>query len=58
MIHVIFLTIIVVLWFAFWFFVIECKPKVSYYTTDGHKLAPHPNMTDEDLDEYESYFGK
>lgn len=31
------------------------KPQVAYYTTDGHKLAPHPNMTDADLKDFEDW---
>lgn len=31
------------------------KPTV-YYTTDGGHLAPHPNMTDSELREFENDF--
>jgi hypothetical protein len=29
------------------------QPPVSYYTTDGGHLAPYPNMTDEELRDFE-----
>jgi hypothetical protein len=29
------------------------KPPVAYYTTDGGHLAPYPNMTDEELRDFE-----
>ena len=29
------------------------KNTVAYYTTDGKKLAPYPNMTDEQLEDFE-----
>lgn len=28
---------------------------VAYYTTDGHKPAPYPNMTDEELADFEAW---
>jgi hypothetical protein len=31
------------------------KELISYYTTDGHKLAPYPNMTDEQLSDFEDW---
>lgn len=27
----------------------------TYYTTDGGRLAPHPGMTDEQLEDFESW---
>jgi hypothetical protein len=32
------------------------SPPVSYYTTDGGVLAPHPGMTDDDLYDFEREF--
>lgn len=29
---------------------------IAHYTIDGHRLCPHPGMTDEDLDHYEVTF--
>ena len=30
-------------------------PGVTYYTTDGGKLAPYPDMTDDDLADFERW---
>lgn len=27
----------------------------AYYTKDGGRLAPHPNMTDEELEDFEEW---
>jgi len=45
--------------FLYWIFMFSIwdrnRERIAYYTIDGHYLAPYPNMTDEDLQDYEDW---
>lgn len=41
--------------FLYW---VRRKQTKTYYTIDGHRLAPYPNMTDEELEDFEDWADK
>jgi len=53
MLYIVYFFILIIVFLIALFLIYRKKTYIDHYTVDGKKPCPYPNMTDEDLVEFE-----